>query len=422
MGRRRGFFAEMQYQAAKAQKERARQAATAERERVRLEREMHRAAAAAAAARERMTRADAQAAVQAEREAKRLHVEAQQMRVESLNADLREELAAIDGVLESTLAVDDYVDLEKLRRVAQHPPFQSAYLVPLPPPAPVVAPPEPVFRPPVPPTGISAVFAKKKHAATTAVAQGQFEQAHAMWRAFVAQIPQQQRAAAEQHQAAEGERLRRLAGDRKRYDAECAERQREVDEENRRLDDLIGRLAAGEAEAVEEYVGIVFGNSIYPDVIAAHSDIDFSFSPEFRELSITLVFPPPEAIPATKSFRYVRASDEIAETKLAQRDSTIRYADLINNMTLRTVHEVWESDRNGKIDSISLVGGVNHVDPAVGKDVFVRLIALAVDRADFLEIDLARITPSETLKHLRAVVSKAPHRLTPIDDKKGVRG
>lgn len=422
MGRRRGFFAEMQYQAAKAQKERARQAAAAERERVRLEREMHRAQAAAVVARERMTRANVQARAQAEREVKRLHVEAQQSKVESLNADLREELAAIDSVLESTLAVDDYVDLEKLRQVAQHPQFESVHMVALPPPAPIAGPPEPYFQPPVPPAGISAVFAKKKHAVAVAAAQAQFGQAHAAWRAAVAQVPQRQMAAAEQHQAAEGERLRRLAGDRRRYDSECAERQRFVDVENQRLDDLISRLAAGESEAVEEYVGIVFGNSIYPDGIATHSDVDFSYGADFRELTVTLVFPSPDVIPATKAFRYVRASDEIAETKLTQKDSAARYANLIDNMTLRTLHEVWESDRAGNVGSISLVGGVNHVDPAVGKDVFVPLVALAVSREDFLEIDLSRITPSETLKHLRAVVSKAPYRLTPIDDKKGVRG
>jgi restriction system protein len=408
--------------AAKAQKERTRQAAAAERERLRLEREMHRAHAAAAAARQRMARADAQAAAQAEREAKRLHIEAQQAKVESLNADLLEEFTAIDSILESTLAVDDYVDLEKLRRVAEHPRFKSAHLKALPPPASITAPPEPYFRPPPPPTGISAVFAKKKHAAATATAQAHFEQEHTAWRAAVAQIPMRQRAAAEQHQAAEGERLRRLASDRRRYDAECEERQRVVDTENTRLDDLINRFTDGEPEAVDEYIGIVFGNSIYPEVIAASSDVDFSYSADLRELSVTIVFPPPEAIPTTKSFRYVRASDEIAETKLTQKDITARYANLVNNMTLRTVHEVWESDRAGKIDSISLVGGVNHVDPAVGKDVFVRLVALAVSREDFLQIDLSRITPSETLRHLRAVVSKAPHRLTPIDDKKGVRG
>ncbi|SDZ02515.1 restriction system protein [Amycolatopsis xylanica] len=422
MGRRRGFFAEMQYQAAKAQQERARQAAAAERQRVRLEREMHRAQVAAAQAHERMVRANAQAAAQAEREAKRLHIEAQQSKAESLNANLVEELSAIDGILESTLAVDDYVDLEKLRRIAEHPPFRSANSAAIPPPAPAAAPPEPYFQPPPAPTGLSAVFAKKKHATATAEAQARFEQAHAAWRGVVAEIPRRQLVALEQHQAAEAERLRRLARDQQQYETECDERRRVVDEENARLEDLIARLARNEPAAVDEYIGIVFSNSIYPDAISANSDVDFSYSSDLRELSITLVFPPPEAIPATKSFRYVRASDELAETRLTQKDLTTRYANLIDNMTLRTLHEIWESDRARRIDSISLVGGVNHVDAATGQDVFVRLIALAVAREDFARIDLARITPSETMKHLRAVVSKAPFRLTPIDDRKGVRG
>ncbi|WP_370947021.1 hypothetical protein AB5J62_05550 [Amycolatopsis sp. cg5] len=422
MGRRRGFFAEMQYQAAKAQQERARQAAAAERQRVRLEREMHRAQVAAAQAHERMMRANAQAAAQAEREAKRLHIEAQQSKVESLNANLVEEFSAIDGILESTLAVDDYVDLEKLRRVAEHPTFRSADSAAVPPPAPAAAPPEPYFQPPPAPTGLSAVFAKKKHASATAEAQVRFEQAHAAWRGVVAEIPRRQLVALEQHQAAEAERLRRLARDRQQYETECDERRRVVDEENARLDDLIARLARNEPAAVDEYIGIVFSNSIYPDAISANSDVDFSYSSDLRELSITLVFPPPEAIPTTKSFRYVRASDELAETRLTQKDLTTRYANLVDNMTLRTLHEIWESDRARRIDSISLVGGVNHVDAATGQDVFVRLVALAVAREDFARIDLARITPSETMKHLRAVVSKAPYRLTPIDDRKGVRG
>jgi restriction system protein len=421
MGRRRGFFAELQYQAAKAQKERARQTAAAERERVRLEREMHRAHAAAVAASQRAARADAQAAAQAEREARQLRIQARKAEVESRNADLREEFAAIDSVLESTLAVDDYVDLELLRRVAEQPPFASVHLTPLPMPAPVPAPPEPRFQQPPAPTGLSAVFAKKKHAAEMDAARAHFEQVHAAWRGAMARIPAQQQAAMDRRQDAEAERLRRLAADRMRYDAECERRQRAVDTANARLDDLIRGLAAGAAAAVDEYVGIVFGNSIYPQVIADNTEFDHSYSPDLRELSITLHYPPPDSVPTTKAYRYVQASDEIAETKLTQKDAATRYANLVDNMTLRTVHEVWESDRTGKIDSISLTGGVDHVDPATGKDVFVQLVALAVAREDFLQIDLSRITPAETMKHLRAVVSKAPYRLTPISDARGVR-
>jgi restriction system protein len=421
MGRRRGFFAELQYQAAKAQKERMRQAAATERERARLAREMERAQQAANAANQRAARANAQARAQAEREAKQLHLQAQLAKVESMNADLAEEYAAIDDILRSTLAVDDYVDLDKLRRVAEHPPFTSKYLTPIPPPALITPPPEPYFQPPPESSGLSAMFSRKKHAAEVAAAEAQFAQIHANWRTAMSQLPARQLAAAQQHDDAEGERLRRLASDRRRYDAACDERQRLVDDENARLDDLINRFTLNDPAAVDEYIGIVFGNSIYPDIIAATTEFDFSYSADLRELSIDIHFPSPEAIPSIKSFRYVRASDEITETRLTQKDASNRYTELINNITLRTFHEVWESDRTAKIDSISLTGGVNHVDPATGKDVHIRLVAVAVSREDFLQIDLSRITPGETMKHLRAVMSKSPYRLTPVDDKKGVR-
>jgi restriction system protein len=288
-------------------------------------------------------------------------------------------------------------------------------------PAPVPAPPEPYFQQPPAPTGLSAVFAKKKYAAEMDAARARFEHAHAAWRAAMATIPAQQQAAMDRRQDAEAERLRRLAADRMRYDAECERRQQAVDAANARLDDLIRRFAVGEAAAVNEYVGIVFGNSIYPQVIADNTEFDHSYSSDLRELSITVRYPPPDRVPTTKAFRYVLSSDEIAETKLTQKDAATRYANLVDNMTLRTVHEVWESDRAGKIESISFTGGVDHVDPATGKDVFVQLVALAVAREDFLQIDLSRITPAETMKYLRAVVSKAPYRLTPIADARGVR-
>jgi restriction system protein len=64
---------------------------------------------------------------------------------------------------------------------------------------------------------------------------------------------------------------------------------------------------------------------------------------------------------------------------------------------------------------------VSHVDPATGKDTATPLIAVAVDRATFEEIDLRRVAPAETLRHLGAVVSKNSHALTPIKLAAGVR-
>jgi restriction system protein len=117
----------------------------------------------------------------------------------------------------------------------------------------------------------------------------------------------------------------------------------------------------------------------------------------------------------------VRAGDQITAAEQPQKEQRDRYARLVANMTLRTLHEVWEADRGGIVQSISLIGSVSHVDPATGRDTATPLIALAVDRSTFEAIDLRRVDPAETLKHLGAVVSKNPHALTPITLAPGVR-
>src|SRR4051812_31239485 len=123
MARRRGFFAELQYQAQQAerrqlqaQRAQARAHAAAVREVERARRESERAATAAA-------RASVAERKAAEREAKRLHEEARRAEVDELNTQLAEIEDQLDSILVATLDVDDYVDLERLRVTATHPPF-----------------------------------------------------------------------------------------------------------------------------------------------------------------------------------------------------------------------------------------------------------------------------------------------------------
>lgn len=377
--------------------------------------------AAAQRARAAAARADARSRAEAEKEAKRLHITAQEAHVEALNADLASQLADIDNVLTWTLSVDDHVDLEELRQVAEHPAFSSPYETPLPSPAPITAPSEPQFVEPSPPTGLGAMFAKKKHAAAVEQARTEFAARHAAWQAEAAAVPMRQLEQMNRHQAAESERVAKLSTDRAAYDRECLDRQAKVDADNADLYDLIARLDAGETDAVEEYFAIVWGNSVYPDAVALH--IFHSYNPSERELEIDLRLPAPDAIPTVRSYKYVKAKDEITETSQTAKEQRDRYTQLVFGVVLRVLHEVWESDRRRQVDTIGLTAGVEHIDPATGRPTTTPLVAVAAHRAEFEAIDLAHVTPAETLKHLKASVSKNPHALVPIDvSSTGVRG
>lgn len=409
---RRGFFAEMQHQsvvrareAERAQMARARQHAAAVREAERTQKAAERAAAQA----ERASAADKK---RLEKEAKEAHQTAMQATVDERNGVLDTTYEEIDSLLAATLEMDDFVDLEALRRQVEHPPFDKPELeTPVPPPVTIPDPPEPQFVEPPAPSGLFGK--KKKHEEAVAAARTQYEKAHAAWEAERAVMPARRQAAADERAKAEELRVQRLDAERTRYTAECAVREAEVAEQNASLDALIANLGYGATDAVEEYISIVLSNSVYPEHFSVRHD--FTFDPASAELSLRCLVPGPDTVPETKAFKYAKAADEITETALPQKVVKDRYAGAVNQVALRSLHEVFEADRRGLIQSIALQVGTETIDPATGVETNVPFVAVGADRATFTSFDLASVVPAATLSHLGAAVSKNPHGLAPAD-------
>jgi restriction system protein len=422
MARRRGFFAELQYQnqlaarqRAQAERAQARAHAAALRQAEQAQRQAERAAAVAA-------RASAAEHKAAEREAKRLHEESRLAEVEVLNTQLAETADELESILSATLTVDDFVDFEDLRVSASHPPFPRADLeVPTPPVVPVSTPPEPVFAEPEAPRGLGSIFGgKKKHAAAVAQARVAFDAQHREWKAEAAAVPARQLEQMQQRDGREQQRLRDLQAARDVYEHECEAREAEVSRANEKLDALISGFAAGEHGAVQEYVGIVLGNSVYPEILAVEHD--YEFDADTRELTLTALICPPDRLPATKAYRYVKAKDEITATALPKKDLKERYASVVHQVAVRTLHEIFEADRAGKIQTITLQVATDTKDPATGLERRVAFVGVGAARDSFMTFDLHNIVPVATLEHLGAASSKNPYELVGIDEAPGVRG
>jgi restriction system protein len=419
MGRRRGFFAELQHQAEVAARERAKAARQAEREQnaaIRAAEQAQRAREREVAAQKRSYAADQK---RLEKQAREAHIADMEAEVERLNAELAESYAAIDAILSATLDVDDYVDLTTLTKSVEHPPFARHDLeVPLPPPVPVVDPPAPVFSAPEPPKGLSGLFGKKSHEKAVADATVSHEARVAAWNAQIAQSAQVRHDLEGQRIAKEAERLAALETEQARYAAECEARETAVAEHNQALETLRANLGYGAAEAIEEYVSLVFANSAYPaDFPVEH---DFEFDPATAELRLRVLVPAPDKVPSTNVYKYAKSSDEITSTALTQKASKDRYAGAVHQVALRSLHEVFEADRQGHVKTISLEVCAEAIDPATGKEVCVLFVATGAERDAFLELDLGNVVPTATLSHLGASVSKNPFGLVSADGS-GVR-
>ena len=416
---RRGFFAELQHQARVASQERDR----AKRESVR-----HYAMAVRQAdqAKKASERAQTQLAKAVDSERKRLEKEAHEAHLANMEAEVIERnrhleqiYADIDSLLANTLDVDDYVDLESLRVVVTHPPFDRTDLeLPIPRQNRIPDPSEPILVLPQPPSGLASFFGKKKHAEAVANAQWAHEQALLEWRAACRNVLAVRQKAEELHAREEARRLDTLKAERERYAQECAVRESEAIDSNRRLNELITNLGYGTADAIQEYVSIVLSNSVYPDQFqVAH---EFEFDPPTAELHLRVLVPGPGEIPEIKFYKYTKATHEITSTDLSQKEYRDRYASAIHQVALRSFHEVFESDRRGLIKTISLEVGASTIDPATGQRTYVPFVIAAAERELFLAFDLSAVVPALTLGRLGAAVSKNPYNLVAVE-RAGVR-
>lgn len=414
----RGFFAEMNYQAQQAEKRRVQQHNAAYRAQAAAERRAEAARKAAERARANLVRATAAEQKAAEKEATRLHVEAQLAEVASLNGDLANDYADIDGLLASTLEVDDYVDLESLKITeVEHPSFDPGALGKPAPALPALQyPPEPAFVP-HPPLG--ALAGKKKKQAALEQAETQHQIRLQQWQERCQTMYTDYLAAQENAKAKEGQRIVKVAAARDAYDQECREREAEAQAHNEELAKLINGLAFDVEDAITEYVGIVLSNSAYPDAFPVTHDDKFDLAT--RELTLQVWVPESSTVPTAKEYKYTKARDEITATALPVKAQKDRYADAVWQVAVRTLHEVFEADRAAKIHSIALTVGVDRVAPSTGLHESIPLVVVAADRETFSAFDLANVVPEATLSHLGAAMSKSPFDATPAAAGRGVR-
>lgn len=330
-------------------------------------------------------------------------------------------LADIDETLLDTLKRDDYFNLDALKRTDTYPKFTTKHDKPIPRPTLASVGPRPEM-PQIPePQGMGKWFGgKAKYQRALQEAEEAHKEHLGQWEKENAELPGRQLEQIQEHERKEKARQAALAADRRDYERKKAAFDAEIHAHNDAVDKFKADYKAGVESAVIDYMNLVFARSLYPMNVPLQ--ITHEYIREFKEVRVQVTFPDPSALPKVKAYKYVKARQEIQDVPVTQKEARDRYLGLIQNLSLRILHEIWEADREKHIQTASLSGWVDHVDPATGQDTHTQVIAVAVDRKTFEGIDLRRVTPGESLKYLGAVVSKNPSEYVPIVDQYGVRG
>lgn len=206
---------------------------------------------------------------------------------------------------------------------------------------------------------------------------------------------------------------------KKRYDdleAEWKKQEYEYyknqNEHNLKIDELRESYLKGNSQAVIQYCELVLNNSIYPDRFPKDFELDYSDSNKI--LLVEYVLPSPQQIPTLIEVKYIATKKELKESHLSETQVAKIYDTAIYNITLRTLHELFEADQANAIDAIVFNGWVEGINKATGKMVNNCIVSIQAKKSEFMEIELSNVDPKTCFKNMKGIGSSKLSGITAI--------
>jgi|SRR3972149_3492366 len=147
--------------------------------------------------------------------------------------------------------------------------------------------------------------------------------------------------------------------DLKQWEAEKQEFLRKQQENNEIIEKRKEQYFQKQSDAVLDYCELVLSNSKYPDNFPQEYDLDYN--PETKILIVDYSLPSPDVLPKIKEVKYAQSKNQFVETYLSEPFLNKLYDSLIYQITLRTIHELYEADVVNAIDSVVFNGWVKTI-------------------------------------------------------------
>lgn len=167
-----------------------------------------------------------------------------------------------------------------------------------------------------------------------------------------------------------------------------------------------------ESEAIKYLCEIVLSKSDYPDNFPQEYEVDYNA--DTKTLIVDYLLPSKDSVPTLKEVKYIVSQDKMKEKHLSESALNKMYDDLLYQITLRTIYEIYASDTVPAISSIVFNGIVEFVDKGTGQNVTSCILSIQTVRDEFMSINLQVVDPKTCFKQLKGVGSSKLHGLAPV--------
>jgi restriction system protein len=167
-----------------------------------------------------------------------------------------------------------------------------------------------------------------------------------------------------------------------------------------------------EPDAIVDYCQKVLWRSKYPEFFPRDYDVDYVAAT--RTLIVDYVLPSPRDIPQIRQVKYVQSHDQLVDVNLNDSEFAVLYDNILYQVSLRTIHELYEADVIDAIASIAFNGYVDSLDPRTGHAVRPCVLSLTTRRDEFMDVNLHNVDPKACFKKLKGVAASQLHSLTAV--------
>lgn len=235
------------------------------------------------------------------------------------------------------------------------------------------------------------VFPPRKRRKLDASAE-KFSHDHAKWQEEKARQEEEYKSAKETYHA-------NLAA----WEAQRIAFSREQEARNAEISEMASRYGQKDPEAVKIYNDLVLSESEFPECCPKEHEIHFV--PESGILVLDYRLPAVGDIPRLKQVKYISARDALEESQLRQQEIQSIYDDLMYQICLRVIYEVFAHDLAKAVEAVVFNGWVDFIDPATGKDACSCIMSVQAAGDEFSSLNLDHVDAKACFKALKGVGS-----------------
>jgi len=185
---------------------------------------------------------------------------------------------------------------------------------------------------------------------------------------------------------------------------------------------------AGHEEALISYIEDVLSQSEYPDNFPKEHRLEYIVATKTLVLDYEL--PNQTALPTVKEVKYISSRSEFQELFVPDAWIKKTYDEILYQISLRTLYELFQSDEVNTLVSVVFNGWVRSIDKATGAEIHACVMSLEARKDEFLALNLAQVDPKACFKKFKGVAASKLIELRPVkplvllnkEDKRFVEG